>query len=1005
MTFSNPSFESDEQFIKATRILAFPHESTLGAPLVSHQEQLAAVESLKVAPFLVHWDNGLLQGLRNADAHIVEKTADACIRRLEQATEIQVQDRLIKSILDACFLNMAGRSRRLTPSDKLNHDTENLQLDRQERAAAKLITAVSAYLNKNGLEIDHHRARLLARARQIERMDGIGELANAIARFQDSLGKEAARSDNLDASELHVLRKSASYQEPKTSQPALLAYLEQDRRLSLEQISPDLFQMYRFLLNYQTKENAGQAIVAAIDNLIHWLKMVPWHEQRAVVVGDLLNNVRLKKPDWQELSLPVKRHLQAHLEILPGPDHPEDFLLLLRNKYNAAQGEEILVHGLTLLKQFPLLRYRAEELCTFILEPVRKQRKPPVWGALLSLVESLLTGLADFTLIESKAIGATEQKRNKIMQQVLAPDKRLQQTLEKLASDDQIPNEPRQEAWRILLRSLPPNLETLFIKGLHYDDGLFFIATVEEAAIHRQRGLWPLIYKDWQHYTNDTAPMAKRQANIKAIAYYFKQTCVYHGIQNDGQIGPMIALALDDKDPFICQLAKDAIISTGYQPELQREEQKRCLEQLSKDLFHNQHQVNDLDKKRTQLGREIDVQYKDRSSIDLEVQALLQQREGLVTAGWIHTAQLQVDLAELQEKLKARLQEARVQAAYLKDLQAQMRHELNESNSAYLQTKQLVERQASHEKEITSQQRQKDNAQHALRRSHSDKESAQNKLAQLEKTLRSVYAETPKIYPNDEAKTNRVKRQYQASIQAQERKVGNQQAKIERLNSDISHQQNTIARCQQAIYNCKQALEQLRQAITAIHSQIAGIETRVNGLSREFSHGLNTWAELRRAINQLQSQTQAVESRYANQRKTSKSNLSNNARVLEQQHNELAKLGESIHSLNTQLNQSHKQFNHFATRSQELNQAIDSGRESYDNIGAQATKSSKLADRNGESLQLKHQLNERENQESLAFYAHCIHQEISKQQPPATRSKQQQRKKPFSRAKSQRSKR
>jgi len=115
MTYSKISFEQSERFIQAIRILALPHESTLEQALNTHEEQLQAIISLRDAPEEEHWDRGLLQGLRSANAEIVENTAKACVERLENASGTERQDKLIKVMLDACFLNLSGRIARSEP--------------------------------------------------------------------------------------------------------------------------------------------------------------------------------------------------------------------------------------------------------------------------------------------------------------------------------------------------------------------------------------------------------------------------------------------------------------------------------------------------------------------------------------------------------------------------------------------------------------------------------------------------------------------------------------------------------------------------------------------------------------------------------------------------------------------------------------------------------------------------------------------------------------------------
>jgi len=990
MTYLKSTFEHDGQFIQATRDLALPHESTLDVPLVSHKTQLQAITLLLNAPEEEHWDRSLLQGLRSANEEIIEKSAEACVERLKNASDAERQDKLIKIMLDACFLNLSGRS------GNFAQPKENRRIAQQERAAAKLFQTITKYLKENPLNMEHHRSRLLAHGRIIERLNGQGKLADAVLAFQYSLGTEAQRSDNLDATELHILRKSESYQSPKTKESALLAYLKQDRQLKLEQVSQELFQNYRFLLNYQHKETAGEAILLAIENLTLWLDSILQNRQHSSMMIDVLKN--RAKHDWGELMLSTKRHLEAHLELLPGADHPEDFLKLLREKYNndKQQSEEILIRGLKLLKRFPLMRYRITEFCEFTLDSTRIHRKVVVWKVFFELIETLLTGLADFTLIDQQAIGKTERRRNKAKQSILSADKKLRDTLIKIKEDAQVADQARELAWRVLLRCLPAERNQLYRQGLHDDNGRFFIATVEEAAKQRQRSLWHLLIRDWDKFVINQIDDKKRQIYIQTIVNYFRQTRIYEGIQNDGQIGPLISLALDDKDVNIRLLTENAIIEAGYETELQRERQKRKLIQLNDKFEENFQQVIKFDKQSSELSTALSAEHTKRATHTLHVQTLLQQRESIMTQGWIDASHLQVDLAEVKEILKATLKQAAREAENLKDLQRRMSSELQQSRNAYAETKSLVNEQKNCEQKIKQLRWQRDKAERNLQSAESELRSASNELNHLSNNWPS----SPSYIPSDPDEARRVEQNYRRAYANHQSQIDRQEDHIQRLQHRISKYENEIYYCRKGIVETQETLENLQNEINRIRRRIEDIERNISGLRSEFRAGKSRWEALRRKINELENEADAIAHRYATQRQKTHSKIAQNERDINQQHSALARLREQIQALQLQWNQANDQLNQYKTLSQELNQAIETGREYYDNIGNRAKKESKLADVTGESLQQQQEQQIVEKQELLAFYAHGIQHEIAKQTAPPTRDKHQQRRRPTRRSKS-----
>ncbi len=322
-------------------------------PGASAKAALAAVAVLRDAPGEEVWNRGLLAGLRSRQPEVTEATVEAVIGRLARLPAKEQQDGLMAAVLDACFLNLSGRPRAVRGAG----DEETRRADRLERAAARLLEALSRHLRDHDPALEHHRSRILSRARQLKYLAGRGDFADAVVAFQDGLA-QGERGDDLVAAEIAWRRQLDLYTSPEAAEPTLLAYLGADRRLPLERVSQELFQAYRLLLACQTKERARRAILAAMDNLIRWLDQTPQTAPaREQSFGELMQRARIGVPRDQLLPA-LGRQLDAHLELLPGRDHPEDLWCQLVARYDAAAGEDILVRGLELLRRLPLVRLR-----------------------------------------------------------------------------------------------------------------------------------------------------------------------------------------------------------------------------------------------------------------------------------------------------------------------------------------------------------------------------------------------------------------------------------------------------------------------------------------------------------------------------------------------------------------------------------------------------------------------------------------------------------------------
>jgi predicted nucleic acid-binding Zn-ribbon protein len=974
------------EFPAAVQTLAAAQLAAAGIPLT---EEIGAVRRLGEAPAEDLWNRGLLIGLHSRRPEVVEATVRAAVDRLARMTDPEAQDGLLTAILDACFLHLpGGRSRSERGDGEARHAIAI------EQAAGRLITAVGRLLRNGSPELEHHRARLLARARQIKHRAGWGFLASAVVALQKDLAAGEG-SDALVAEELGRLRKVDLYISPHSSETALLAYLERDRELTLEQVSQELWQAYRILLAVQTKERAGRAILRAMDNLIHWLDATPQSPRsREDVLGEVVQMARLGVPR-EQLQPRIGRHLEAHLEILTGPEHPEDLLVQLRTRYDAAEGEEILVKGLELLRRLPLVRLRSGELCEFILAPARRQRSGTVWQALLALVESLVTGIAD--LVPSReALDAREQRRLRLLRELLAQDRRLRELLYRLATDrsldlshdPQVDAHARETAWRILLRCLPPDRIERQREGLLGHEGRFFFATLEEAGRGHRRELWEALLEHWDGLLGTDRPTDERRQRLRAVSDFFRQTRDYAALREEaGGLGPLLKLAFDDPDGEVSEMAEAALVETGYGLEVERERERRRLLALRDHLSASNQQVIAYETDIARLGQEAVTTQVGRAEQALAVQDLLQKREGELTDGWIFTSALQVDLEEVRVELMEAMERAEEEMVLLRQLQRRMQQEHVAAQQVHGAIQSLVRQQEQREGELQSLRAQLDRAQSALARARNEVESLSSQYSYQQRNTPSP----PRRTGDNERDQARLD-EYRRDCDRHASELRHLSSRIAEAKGDIQSASSEIASCERRIAAVQDELRRLQARIDQMKGTLRELRSRIEGLGRELEHREATLAALRREIERLAARSRDLQSRQEAHARQVGSSLAANTRQIQETQTKLRDIQDRLQALSVRLNQTGHLRDQQKTESQRLVQAIDSGREQYDRVAERAIPESRQADVTGHSQREAHEREVTDAQEGFVQYAEGVHHAVGRDEPLAVRTRRRRQK-------------
>ena len=934
---------------------------------------LRAVDTLQAAPPKLEWNRGLLLGLHHPCQEVVFQTVNACIQRIHNLPDDESRGCFIELVLDYCFTRLS----------KQNSKSTWVQW---EAAAAKLISIINDCLIKNPFAYEHQCSRLLSKARTIAQLDGYGQLARAVLEFEQKLSCDPRRGSDLTVvKKLSCLRKHRAYESPRTTESTLLAYLEKDAQTPIQEASQELFSTYRIGLNIHTVSQADRAIQKMLENLHLFLKQIPWsgpHHQTELI-DDMVRRAYVGVPKDQ-LHILTARHLELQHEILPGPDHPEDFLKLLRKKYSAPQYKEILVRGLQVLERLPLIRFRVDELWDFLMEESRIYRDQETWEAFFRLIESVFTGLAGFVLSRNE-LSEKQQRRQQLMQRLLETDKRIRERLYSLAIQNQgcrmalsseLDIKVRQMAWRTLLRLLPHDRIRLYEEGI-LNPRLFHI-TLEEAGHYGQRPIWRVLHPHWHQLLCPPGTGHESKTRVLELIRFFETTRNFEAAQNDGHtMGPILSIALDNPDSEIALHASNAIIRAGYGLEIEREQQRRHLLRLQKDLTQSNSRLIELENRVDTLSLEISELGLSNAIGATKMQTLISRRGHLATMGWIKTSQYLVDLYELREQLRNSLKAANIESEKLNHLLNQIDARRSEQQAVAAEIQRLMDQQRAYEAE------QQQNTQRLI---HLESILEQNKHRYDTQSRELVHLqENPPQDPGDDdgsAVSN--SENYENACHAHERRVSHLTQQLRILERQMDGDRTRIEACRKRIQEAAQMAARIEQETGSQQQRIKEIERNVRNSEKEGGECQARLRELRALIDRLVAETRRLESELTRESAQVQSQLDNNTQEIQALQQKIKSYGAAQKQLATQLNKMSEDRDQQTTRSQELTQAMVSGRQHYDVIGERASQESAMADMAGEANQRQIEQSILQEQEDRVQYQFGMQKALEGQAPPQT---------------------
>jgi len=633
-------------------------------------ERQGALTRLVSAPPEGVWNDALAGALSHPDEDVRLTAVGACMARLHRLARTEDQSAFLETLLRRCFLDCAPET---------------------QPARAGLLRQLVHFCEQRPLELDYFRGRLLSRARQVPyALRRQRELAGAVVESQRRMAAETGRSDSEVARQLDLERRFLLFHTAGADEAILLAYIRHDRDLSPKALTPEWFSAYLSLL--RVHGHAEPVLVEALHTLAHWLDGLPQErDARCAMVGETLR-ARRGVP-WEELDPRIRVHLVAHTVLLPGPEHPGDLLQMLRAHYTHPGAEMILGLGFEVLGRLPGLRARLPELCEFLEGEGMRRLGPDAWAPAMDAVGRLANGLREEE-VSREGLEAQSLQRLLRRKQLLAVDQQVRDTLVRISRREDYARDVRIAARRALLRLLPPDRMEYYAEDLAETEGIFFLSSLAEAGRTRQRQAWSLASHAWEGLRAAAGSAAKRRERLLAVCDVLRRFRSYDVVGRQGaNVPPLIHLALDDSDPVVRDRALRTVHEAGYTAELEREQQRRHLEDRRAHLEAVGQTLTRLDTRMEQLVAESHTTRARRAALALEVQAIFHERDRITTEGWSVTASMMIDLAEVRELLLEAMATAAVQTELLRDLQRQLQAQLRETQGTHGAVQTLVGQQ------------------------------------------------------------------------------------------------------------------------------------------------------------------------------------------------------------------------------------------------------------------------------------------------------------------------
>jgi len=902
----------------------------------SDRERMEAIDRLVQAPGQDVWTRAILIGAEADEETVREHAGQALRNRLEILKGPREQDIFISCILDYCFLQA---------------DMET------ERHRASVFLSIADFLLLHRGRMEHHLARIVSSSRRILFMRQGGEFTQAVVRFMNELSGQRCSASSGVTGRLGRHRKFQAYRTATTHISTLLAYLHADSDMPVTGLTVEHLNVYLELLNIQKKKEARRA---ALANLRRWLEQLPHTREEWVEYGSALHCFRQGSIDWSQIPVLLQRHIEAHRALLgpaAGDNQPADLLNLVFREF--LEEPELLVEAFEVLKCLTGLRARVDEICTLLSVEKMLSQPQSVWSSAFRFIASLLTGVDPG---EPTREELTEERRRWLLsrKRMIEGDGRLRCLLYDIAFSDRYCFSTRQEAWRTLLRTVPPERMSHYSGTLSSADDDLFEASVEMAGETRERDTFSLISRSWHALTAGSQNTAGRAERIGRICSALGR------LGNFEMVSLLIPLALDDSDLQVREIAGSTLRISGYGSELDREMQRRWLEDSAERLNTTGHEIIDIEGSRnSQLQQISDTQIR-KAEIVFSAQRSASERELLITGGWISTSSIQMELQEIQAALLRELEIAARQDAELRRLRDELEGQLEMTLRHQGLIRTLVDRQGEAEAE-------RDRLQSELHRLRSENSDERESLREAEDDLREERGRRISRGRSDDPEERlRLEEEYREALDRQRQTISSLQSDIEHSRGRIRTLERNLDSCNGGITDSEAEIAELDREINSAQGENRRLAGLLRNLQNNFAAGRAEWAATRMRINELAGEVERVRQRFRSETERRQHELNRNTEAMRQSSESIGSLNAELAGLQRSLTETVNSLNHRRTLAQELVQQIHQGRIHYDELGARAEETSALADGQGISCQHRFIAEHREEENGRIFYAHDL---------------------------------
>ena len=691
------------------------------------------------------------------------------------------------------------------------------------------------------------------------------------------------------------------------------------------------------------------------------LRYLPNMRARAKDVCDYLQDKHQFHGDFWQAAFDLIEHLITGLpDVVPTLQTEQDILSASLQ---------------TMLSQRPYLKPRIYPLLQVIRHD--KQFSETFWDDALRVMEQMvlqqpdiISEVEDWTaevpVAELEQLVRRRKKQARARKTLLQADAQLRHFLYSLSHDANHRPEVRQKAWRILLSSLPQERESYYREVLTRPSHELFMTSLEVAEQTMQRDIWKWLADTWQELTTPSAP--KRRERLAQVCQTLKKLRHFGMVSplGNGLPSPLISLALDDHDAEIRHLAKEAIGEAGYGAELEREEQRREAVRLRKELAEIENSVLELEAQGKALQRQVWEEQSKQQQYEQEIQHHLQNARAIVSQSYIATAQLQVELQDIQNQLSEELRRAKPQERFLQSLANQLAMQSKGQAKCQEELNRLVTRRERAEKRISNAERTRREAQQAIKEAY-DK---------IQNISRRQPPTAPEIVDRD-PQAERKRKKYQKECE----KFKKEQQK------EIKREEQARERAERRVADGKKMIREIRHEVRALESGIeqvshrrAEVEAQVQALRNDFSNQEAILNQIRARIAKLEHDSNALRARIREiqqkqeaERRQAEQNLASSKRRLSEVTNKIHRLSQSINQVQLDIREAQAQ-------AQTLQERIATVQTRHQNLSEEALSASPQIDQQAAEAKRVLEWKEWETQESLIFYTHAIKDALKHQQ-------------------------